>query len=110
MSMNVPTTLNDFARQIHLNAVNKGFWDEPRNDGEIIALIHSECSELLEAIREGNPQSDHIPMHSLAAEECADIIIRILDYAFTRGWNIDSALVAKMEFNTQRPRKHGKAF
>ena len=45
------------SKRLHDNAVNKGFW-EPNNEDthtifylKQIAMIHSECSEVLEAIR-----------------------------------------------------------
>ena len=51
--MTTTTNLNDLAKQIHENAVAKGFWDEPRNTGEIFMLIVSELGEALEADRMG---------------------------------------------------------
>jgi len=39
---------------VHRTAVNKGWWDSERNEGEAIALMHSELSEALEALRHGN--------------------------------------------------------
>lgn len=41
-------TLNEWARDIHQNAVAHGWWDEPRSFGDIVALCHSELSEALE--------------------------------------------------------------
>ena len=40
----------------------------------------------------------------------ADAIIRILDYCGEYKLNIAGALAAKMEYNLQRPHKHGKNF
>lgn len=105
------TAFNDVARDVHQTAVDKGWWDGPRNDGEIIALMHSELSEALEALRHGNPPDKHVPEFTGVETELADVIIRILDMAPSRNWRIGEAVIAKIEFNKTRERKHGgKAF
>ena len=40
--------INEFAQEVHENAIAHGWWDEKRSFPEIIALIHSEDSEELE--------------------------------------------------------------
>jgi len=87
-----------------------GFWNTVRNDGEAIALMHSELSEALEALRHGNPASEHVPEFTAVEEEMSDLLIRVLDYCRGHGCRLPEALIAKMEFNNTRPLKHGKKF
>lgn len=53
-------SLNELGAATHENAKAKGWWPEgeERNLGEILALIHSEVSEALEAWRDGGSLTD----------------------------------------------------
>lgn len=103
------SSLSQLAEKIHKQAKDSGFWDNP-NDGEKIALIHSELSECLESERHGNPQDEHCPEFTNSEIELADAIIRILDYACYKGFDMDKAIRAKMMFNEARTYRHGKNF
>lgn len=65
----------------------------------ILALIHSEVSEALEAFR----NRDRVNF----GEELADIVIRVLDCAPGLGVDIDAEVEAKLRKNRQRGFRHG---
>lgn len=72
-----------------------------------LALITTEVAEGIEAIRHGNPPSDHVPEISGLEEELADVIIRALDTAESRGFNMDAAVALKLAYNRSRGYRHG---
>lgn len=100
-------SFNAIQERAHANAKAKGWHEEDRNEGELIALEHSELSECLEALRHGNPPSEHIPEFTGAEEELADVVIRIMDHAAAKGHRVAEAIIAKMAFNAKRPVRHG---
>lgn len=77
-------TINEFATEVHRNAVDHGWWKEEIKLPEIISLIHSEISEVLEEYRKGRQATEVYPGNNGKPEgipiELADAIIRILDY------------------------------
>jgi NTP pyrophosphatase (non-canonical NTP hydrolase) len=100
-------------REIQANSAEHGFWEggQKRNKAEMLALMHSELSEALEAIRHGNPEDKHCSGFGNLEIELADTVIRIMDFAEGFGLPVAEAILAKMAFNATRPHKHGnKAF
>lgn len=85
-------------------AKDKGWWDKPRSFGDVVALIHSEVSEALEAHRKG--EADCI---GKVLEEFADVMIRILDLIGHNhiGRGFEEILVDKVKKNLNRPYRHG---
>ncbi len=104
--------LDVLAALLHETAIEKGFWSNPKNFdvfGNKLALVHSEVTEVLEAIRK-NKGSEEI------VEEMADVLIRTLDlYAAMRNGgfivhSLDEILFNKIEKNKVRPKLHGNLF
>lgn len=103
--------LNKMAKEINSVAISKGWWDNERRFGEIIALIHSELSEALEDFRSGMAytqieRNDDGKLTGIPIE-LADAIIRILDFCGRFDIDIAGAVLRKMEYNKTRPHRHG---
>ena len=96
-------TINKWIQACYDTAKEKGWWDFERSDGELIALMHSELSEALEAMRNDLGKE-------AVAEELADCCIRIFDYCGARNIDLQAALEKKAEKNKSRPYRHGKKF
>lgn len=118
--------LNELSQTLHNSAVAKGFWEKPRNLGELLMLIVSELSEALEADRKDKyadrkrferkgliknfQKSFEISIKDSFEDEIADVFIRLLDLCGALGIDIAFYIENKMRFNQLREYKHGKKY
>jgi len=120
-------TINELVAEAHKTAKEKGWWNTPRTSLECMALIHSEVSEAVEDIRNGNTKADREcppeqmvrPCSPVGCRDCykckpvglpselADIIIRVADFCGHEGIDIEAAIKAKMAYNKTRSYRHG---
>ncbi|MHA1287792.1 MAG: hypothetical protein ACTSPB_10360 [Candidatus Thorarchaeota archaeon] len=101
-------SLNEMAKEVHEIAVEKGWWDEPRTFAELVALMHCELSEALEAFRDGKPGATIIkgkPEGYIV--ELVDCMIRILDTLGHEGVDVDRIYQLKVKYNKTRSYRHG---
>ena len=92
----------------HTTATEAGWYTDPttgkpveRNFGEVVALMHSELSEALEAHRKGL-MDDKLPHRNGMECEFADCIIRILNTAAALGLDVAGAVIEKNRYNKTR--------
>ncbi len=99
----------DVQRDIHRRMAN--WWVNPHTKepleptkslfAEKIAMVHSELSEALEAMRK-DLMDDKIKNRKGAEVELADAVVRILDIAEFFDLDIASAMLEKMDYNDKR--------
>lgn len=105
------TSLDIISNRLHEAAKEKGFYDvlnmtEFNSQAKQLAMIHSEVSEVLEALRKSKGQY-------AVVEEIADILVRVFDFygsllaAGVVEDSLDNVLYDKVETNKARPRMHG---
>lgn len=105
--------MNDEEQQAHIGLIvaqrlanrtaNEAGWyaNGERNFGEVVALMHSELSEALEADRK-SMNDDKLTHRDGRAVEFADTILRIGDTAEDLTLNVASAFIEKNRFNLLR--------
>ena len=89
-------------------AKRKGWMDREVPVPEQIALVHSELSEALESWRVSEPLLwlDEGKPCGLASEY-ADAAIRLFHYAGLNGFDLLEVVETKMQYNENRPYRHG---
>ena len=94
---------------LHTINKDKGFWGPPEMMDKYVAklaLIHSEVTEVLEALRKSQGPDK-------VTEEFADVLIRLFElyHVLVEAGEADPGLMdvvnAKVEVNRNRPPKHG---
>lgn len=103
--------IDELAHNIHLSAINKGFWEhynkaedsmKPIYMSSHLMLCVTEIAEACEDLRTGDIE------HFM--EEISDTIIRLLDLSAVYTTSISSEIHRKRIINLSRPRMHGKKF
>jgi NTP pyrophosphatase (non-canonical NTP hydrolase) len=102
--------LANLAQQVHQINVKNGWYDFKRTPGDEVALLHSEVAELFECIRNNQwttsfEGEDNKPVG--AHSECADILIRLMDFCNRYNINLGKEVETKLEYNKSRSYRHG---
>lgn len=118
--------LNESAKIILENNIEKGFNNPNYNIGELLMLITSELGEALESHRQdklsdwdsynkdidklGENESFRIHIKDTFEDEIADAIIRLLDLSARLNIDLEKHINAKVMYNKSRPYLHGKKY
>ena len=122
--MNIKETIE----RVHNNAIEKGFWNDPREVGTLLMLCVSELAEALEADRKEKKASKKTVDEIIGSEgfhfdytfeteikdtfedEIADTVIRIFDLCGGLGIDLEKHIELKMRYNKSREKLHGKKY
>jgi len=113
---------NELSKAVHQNAIEKGFWNEPKSDGHCFMLVITEVAEAVEADRKRRRanvveftkpeilpasvviQNAHFInrfekyIKDTVEDEFADIAIRLLDLAKKRKTSLESNMWIFQDF------------
>ena len=104
-------SFDQISKELHDTAKSKGFYDslemrEFNSQAKQLAMIHSEATEVLEALRKSKGEY-------AVVEEICDILVRCFDFyeslreAGVVVSSLDEVFEEKTSINKSRPRMHG---
>lgn len=104
-------SFDQISKELHETAKSKGFYDsldmsEFNSQAKQIAMIHSEATEVLEALRKSHGER-------AVVEEISDILVRCFDFyeslrdAGVVSLSLDEVFADKAAINKERPKMHG---
>ena len=116
--------LSGWMEEVHNTAKEHGWWDSYKSNGPQVhpaiifltvdqtlaklALITSEVSEAVEAVREG---ACHLEIVDGKPEgvgaELADVVIRVMDLCEALDIDLEECMEVKAKYNRSRPHRHG---
>lgn len=101
-------TIEELQKICYGNSVAAGWYTDLKtglpkelNKGERLMLIVSEIAEAMEGIRKNLPD-DKLPHRPMVEVELADAVIRILDFCGAEGYDLQGAILEKIEYNKNR--------
>ncbi len=112
-------SLDDWGHEVHHIALEHGWWDLymlPTAGMALtvdqvlakLALVTSEVSETVEAVRNGEP---HLEFRDGKPEgigsELADVVIRVMDLCEALDIDLQRCMHEKVKYNASRPFRHG---
>lgn len=107
----VPGSVGEWCELLGEWAASKGWGVNKRSALERVALIHTELSEAVTALRDGRSTDEILIDESGAPRgfpiELADAVMRIMVLCAEDGINLEEAMLMKHHYNQTRARRHG---
>jgi hypothetical protein len=105
-------TIRDIQALVYKEYLKNGYkenWDIHKQIGDIaeLGLVVSEVSEAIEELRNIR---DYMKITDIFLDkECADIVIRVMNFMSRKGLDLQTAILEKNKINLKRGYLHGKS-